>query len=193
LTALYGDSPERVFREFTEHLNRLLHTTITDTPLILLANQANTALLEFWQAGEKRCARVGGPYHFFIGQTLRAEEIKVDGARQYQLRTLRYAYRVTEGPAFGSPWILRWEYESRDISAHAHPRHHFHLNTAMSCFEGRHTLNLSDLHMPSGWITIEEVIRFLIHELGIKPKNGDWDRILQESEERFREWTGRTI
>ncbi len=47
--------------------------------------------------------------------------------------------------------------------------------------------------MPTGWITIEELLRFLIHGLGVKSRTSSWDKKLRESEERFREWTGRSI
>jgi hypothetical protein len=37
------------------------------------------------------------------------------------------------------------------------------------------------------------VIRFLIVEVGIKPKAENWDEELHASEEQFREWTSRSI
>jgi hypothetical protein len=55
----------------------------------------------------------------------------------------------------------------------------------------RRTLDAEELHIPSGWITAEEVIRFLIHELRVKPKSRNWDELLRESEEQFGRWTGR--
>jgi hypothetical protein len=42
------------------------------------------------------------------------------------------------------------------------------------------------LHIPTGWALIEEVIRFLIHDLGMEPPCGDrWPEILEESENKF--------
>ncbi|PYU23483.1 MAG: hypothetical protein DMG32_16090 [Acidobacteria bacterium] len=196
MAALYGDAPQQIFREFCEHLNRLLHTTITDANLRLLAAEhRHRGFLEFRQGehGEIRCARVGGSYYLFLAQTLEAEEKMVEGSKKYRLRTLRYAYRVTEGPTLDSRWLFRWEYESPKIKPHLYPRHHIHVNTGVNCFSDRFTLNCSELHVPSGWIAIEEVIRFLIHELRLEPKRPDWDQLLLDSEERFTEWTERTI
>jgi hypothetical protein len=188
LPGLRGESPEQVFREFRAHLNRLLHTTITDASLGLLGSGTRVRL-EFWQSGERRCAYVGNGFYLFIGQTLEA----VQERDQFRLRTLSYAYRITEGPSFGDPWIIRWEYESREVKPGLHPRHHCHIRDRMQCHNDRTTLDLSHLHLPSGWITIEEVIRFLVHELELEPRSKDWDRLLLESEELFREWTGRRV
>jgi len=49
--------------------------------------------------------------------------------------------------------------------------------------------DLSRVHIPTGWVTVEELIRFLIYELGIQSRADDWDKILQDSETRFRGWT----
>ena len=85
------------------------------------------------------------------------------------------------------------EYESREVREALRPGHHCHIRTNVACLEDRRSLNLSQLHLPSGWITIEEVIRFLIHELQLRPKSDNWDRLLLESEQKFREWTARAV
>ncbi len=54
-------------------------------------------------------------------------------------------------------------------------------------------MDFDKLHLSTGWVTIEEVIRFLIAEAGVKPKSADWDDTLLRSEELFRKWTERTI
>jgi hypothetical protein len=54
-------------------------------------------------------------------------------------------------------------------------------------------MDLDKLHLPTGWVTIEEVIRFLIAEMGVPPKIDDWDDKLVESDRFFREWTRRIV
>jgi len=48
-------------------------------------------------------------------------------------------------------------------------------------------VSLNDLHLPTGWVTIEEVIRFCIVDLGV-PTNPahDWDAVLEASYQTFR-------
>ena len=111
----------------------------------------------------------------------------------YRLRTLAYAYRIAEGSSFDNQWLFRWEYKSREVEQDLHPRHHLHIPIKISCFDSRRELDAGKLHVPSGWVTVEEVIRFLIHELGVRPRTRDWDTVLQKSEQKFREWTARSV
>ncbi len=49
------------------------------------------------------------------------------------------------------------------------------------------TLDLNKIHTPTGWVTIEELVRFLISELRVKPVSSKWAEIVAASEMRFRE------
>lgn len=182
---LCGDSPTEVFTLFRDHLNGLLHHTITDVPLVQII-QGDRALLQFRRDGESVAVDVGEGYHLFFSQTLQAKKQK---KKEFRLRTLAYAYRIADGPRFQDDWFWRWEYVSRHQQDGLHPRNHCHLPLALPCL-GQDLL-LHKLHIPTGWVTIEEVIRFLIHELGVTPASEEWDRHLRDSEKKFQEWTGR--
>ena len=69
-------------------------------------------------------------------------------------------------------------------------RHHVQLATNVST-SGGHSLDLNRLHVPTGWVTIEEVIRFLIKDLGVDPVSTDWPGILVRSEAFFTELTSK--
>jgi hypothetical protein len=185
LAGLLGNSADEAFRKFKEHLNGLLHKTATQAPLSLVLVPPG-ALLEFRQQGHPVCVKVGRRFHLYIGQTLEAVKLR----DSYRLRTVAYAYRIAEGPSFDDRCFFRWEYNSRDYKESLAPRHHLHIPAELQCF-GNRVLNAEDLHIPTGWITVEEIIRFLIYELRVKPKAKNWDTILCESEEKFMEWTGR--
>jgi hypothetical protein len=45
---------------------------------------------------------------------------------------------------------------------------------------------LSDWHFPTGWVTMEEVLRFCIVALAVTPLSEDRDAVLRESYEHFR-------
>lgn len=185
---MQGNSPEEIFGNFREHLNDLLHHTVTQAPLVQIVS-GGRLFLDFHRDGDSTAVAVGRGYHLFLTQTLQAKKIK---AKDYRLRTLAYAYRIGLGPARTDDWLVRWEYNSRELQPDAlHPRHHCHLSTEVKC--GAKTLNLDRLHIATGWVTIEEVIRFIIHELDIKPLRPDWDARLRKSEEKFLEWTGRSV
>jgi len=42
-------------------------------------------------------------------------------------------------------------------------------------------------------VSVEEVIRFLITDLGVPPLIETWDEELRRSEEQFKVWTGREV
>lgn len=66
------------------------------------------------------------------------------------------------------------------------PRHHVQLPAYLPAAGGR--IDLDKVHLPTGWVTIEEVIRFLIVELGLKPPGGGgWPDVLATSERAFYE------
>ena len=185
VAGLYGASPEEVFRKFKEHLDRLLHKTITEAPLVLLSVGAS-AFLQFQRSERPICVPVGHRYHLYVGQTLQAA--REDG--RYRLRTLAYAYRIADGPTFDDQCFFRWEYNAREHKQSLAPRHHLQLPATIGCF-GNRVLDTNKLHIPTGWVTVEEVIRFLIHELRVKPRTHKWDGDLLASERLFREWSGR--
>mgnify|MGYP001271409931 FL=1 len=46
---------------------------------------------------------------------------------------------------------------------------------------------LDKLHIPTGRVSIEAVIRMLITEFGVRPLREDWEKRLNETESRFHE------
>lgn len=177
----------QAFFEFRDHLNRLLNTTITDARLVMeILDDDTKAYVGFQQSGQPVHRPIGTRYYLFVGQILQAVRV----GKQYRPRTLTYTYRIAEASRFDSEPLFRWEYLSREYEKLDFPRHHLHIRTTMKG-ETR-VFELKDLHTPTGWVTIEEVIRFAITELKIKSKSSDWDKRLQESEQKFRMWTQRS-
>lgn len=99
------------------------------------------------------------------------------------LRTLRYRYLLSlEGEKDA---IVRWDYDrQRPESNEAHCRHHLQ-GTQDIVVSGRHW-PLDNFHLPTGYVPIEEVIRFCVVDLGVKPLRSDWDDVLEMSYKRFR-------
>lgn len=191
MSALVGDKPSDVFRQFREHIGRLLNVTITDARLSLVHSAERPyATITFRDEAEIATAAPlrGSRLFLYLSQDLLVEE---EHKKIWKLRTMAYTYHILEAPAPDSRWIVRWEYISRDRRPMAHPRHHVHLPSIVETLDG--DLDFSALHLSTGWVTVEEVIRFLIVEVGVVPKTEEWDKELQASEEKFREWTSRDI
>jgi hypothetical protein len=188
---LTGDRPGDVFRQFRDHISRLLNLTVTDAPLSLTHRKdALFAQFAFRDQSEFPMAAplFSGGLFLAVSQQLQVEPLP---NRTWRLRTLEYSYHLLEGPSPDSRWIFRWEYVSRRRRHDEHPRHHVHVATVLDTPAGK--LDLDRLHLSTGWVTIEEVIRFLITEVGVKTKAENWDEELMRSEGLFREWTGRSV
>lgn len=77
-----------------------------------------------------------------------------------------------------------WQYSRKRDGDKTYCRHHLHVHESKSKLP-KASLDLNKAHLPTGWITIEEFLRFLIHELGAKTKCADWSNVLEKSEHTF--------
>ncbi|MDI3339907.1 MAG: hypothetical protein QJR03_05170 [Sphaerobacter sp.] len=101
------------------------------------------------------------------------------------LRTISYRYALYRD-GIDEP-ILRWEYVRLPGDNAQYCRHHLQGSIAVPLTDDRERHpSLNDWHLPTGWVTIEEVLRFCIVDLGVQPLNPEWDSILRDSYERFK-------
>jgi hypothetical protein len=181
-------TPREAFHTFQDHLNRTLNKVLTDYRLeftVKHAKQERTFL--HFRNDEKQPRAVPlsrPPWHLYLGQQLRA----MPEGRGYALHTIQYAYRVQRTHLIQDEAEVRFEYVSREVEPDAsYSRHHvqFHRDARSASPD----FSLSKLHIPTGRVTIENVIRFLITDLGVPPLIETWDEELRKSEAQFREWT----
>jgi hypothetical protein len=66
-----------------------------------------------------------------------------------------------------------------------YPPAHVHVNAQPGSYTG--TKSFKDLHLPTGRVTVEGVARHLVTEHGIGPISDDWEAILSETEDAFRQ------
>ncbi|HZU08025.1 MAG TPA: hypothetical protein VFB73_18850 [Chloroflexota bacterium] len=177
-----GKSLGDAARQFRDHLNSVLARTVTQRPLVLtVAN--NRAMLAFRaQGGLLDSAELKTKYggvRLVIGHT--CDAVVIDG--EWRLRTIGYMYHII--PVDQNEPLLRWEYvrEWPDDTARW-CRHH--LQGSIECRIGRYAIILNDIHLPTGWVTIEEVLRFCIVDLGVSPLAPDWHDILEKSYQQFK-------
>jgi len=91
-------------------------------------------------------------------------------------RTESYAYRLQADASRGS-WLVRWEYR-RDppLADYAYPRAHVHVNSFFA--DG---VPVGRIHVATGRMPLELVLRNLISDWGVKPRTEAWEAILKES------------
>jgi hypothetical protein len=186
---ILGRTPDDCYRQFREHVSDLVSQILPASPHLHLQRQgARLASLHFF-AGKPVAVPIDtrdGRVYFYLGQALEVVEQPdaTSASEQYRLRTLEYMYRLQTGGEYKSKAFLRWEYD-RDSSSTGPCRHHVQMTSTLDLGDGR-TLELNKLHVTTGWVLIEEVFRFLIVDLGMKPPCGDrWPEVLQQGELRF--------
>lgn len=91
-----------------------------------------------------------------------------DRGREYRCRTDKYTYSVFD------------DQQNEVASWHWHPETyrspHVHVREARG------------LHIPTGRVTFESVVRFLIEDLGVQEARQDWDSVLNDQEDRHLTW-----
>ena len=158
-----GLSLWRATLQLCEHLNQVLATTVTQTRLVPVEPRALAARF--------------GTLRLYLGQVCDGVPLS-DG--RVQLRTISYKYTLT---AEDEPEpLFRWEY-GRQLPG-LYCRHH--LQGAVPLQIGRYARSLNDLHLPTGYVAIEDVLRFCVADLSVRPRSEGWDQILRDSHERFK-------
>lgn len=185
-------SARQCFDTFAAHVRKLVAATLCQHRHVRLEHVGGTsvATLTFCEVDGNAAALTvaTGKVWFFASQELNAVK---EAKHRWRLQTTKYRYRLQSGPEIiAGNALLRWEYV-KATSKDGCCRHHLHAPAVVQMPGG--TLDLDRAHAPTGWVTLEEVIRFLIVELGHKPPCGKtWPAVLAESERVFfDEFTGK--
>jgi hypothetical protein len=178
-----GASLGEIGQAFAEHLNELVNGTVTTSRIIpFMPDDDDLAYLSFRQGGGPETVSLNtniGPLAFFLGQT--CDAILVHG--KHRLRTVKYRYHL-RAPDQSEP-IIRWEYvRERASTARPYCRHHIQGGFSLPFPDGSVSANM--MHIPTGYVAVEDVIRFLIVELGVAPINPNWNERLEGSYYKFK-------
>jgi hypothetical protein len=152
---------------FREHLNRLLSHTITHVPIIVSIDpRTNRIVISFRQGGVPGPVTLRsrfGPLDLYLGQICDG----IDGEHErVRLRTVKYQYVLK--PVGTTEPLIRWEYDRFTAGSGLWCRHHIQGPIPVDFSPGQPT-SLNDVHLPTGQVPIEEVIRFCIVDLDVQP------------------------
>jgi hypothetical protein len=190
--ALEGKSPGECFDTFTVHISGLLVAVLSErAQLVTTTVGRNAATLSFPRLpGTVALDTRVGKLRLSIIQELRAVPFVREGgaATRFRLETHRYWYHlsrpVDRASSLKPDPFMRWEYAKRHGANDEPCRNHLHIHSGIEIDGIR--LDLKKTHLPTGWVTIEELLRFLITDLGVAPACGDdWPKKLHESEALF--------
>lgn len=183
MSGLTGRTPTEVFVQFRDHIAQLFNRTITGARLTTPQIVGERSTIYLRDTAGLSAALYSTSYRLYAAQTLQATQVNKN---EWRLKTLKYTYRIEQETTKELLTHFRFEYESRTLNKTLYPRYHLHLPKLRSV---NGDLDYESLHIPTGWVTIEDVIRFCIVELKVKPNSANWDDLLWASEEKFREWT----
>ncbi len=177
-----GPTLREAGQTFYDHVNRVVNRTVTRARLVVI-DVPPRIQVAFRQAGRPIKARLQthfGRMGLYLGQVCDSV-VGADGLQT--LRTIEYRYTLTL--AGTDEPLLRWEYVRHPPPGAEWCRHHLQ-GRPVELQIHRHLVPLDDLHLPTGYVTFEDVLRFCIVDLGVRPLHRDWSAILRESYEEFK-------
>ncbi len=177
-----GQTLHKAAQTFCKHANRILNRSVTKGRLIVI-DVPPRVQIAFRQAGlpvEVPLQTRFGPIGLYLGQVCDSV-VGRDGF--HTLRTIEYRYTLT--PEGAPEPLLRWEYTKFPPPDVEWCRHHLQGRPVQLNIH-RYEVGLNEIHLPTGYVTFEDVLRFCIVDLGVRPLHPDWSTILRRSYERFR-------
>lgn len=180
--SITGRSFGRACRTFADHLNHILNTTVTQRRLSIVISNQQIAVIGFRTPARASEALIHTSYGRMELDLRQTCDATIDEeSNQLTLRTL--SYRYTLRPAGAAEPLLRWEFVRFPADADATwNRHHFQGPIRLGIYDSSGVeAILNRWHLPSGSIAIEDVLRFCITDLGVRPLVDDWDRRLQDT------------
>lgn len=107
---------------------------------------------------------------------------------------LIHGYRITKGTGGWAVHTVNYKYELQVASGREIVAYHFDPDRGRVRTPHLHVrgltapLPLSKVHFPTGRVSIEDVIRLAITELRVRPRlpDGQWQSLLEETEEEFK-------
>lgn len=105
----------------------------------------------------------------------------------YTIWVIQYSYRVVED---NGRELLAFHWHPDGVSPIKHP--HLHLSSRIAPIalgSGAASVALGELHIPTGFVALGDVVHLLIEELGVEPRRADWRAVLEAVSERRRRLT----
>jgi hypothetical protein len=166
-------------------LERTRHTSacVTNQPVVRMSVHQPTHQYEVRFAPLGEPVRLRSEDHrrriFFDFMSSLAVQQPDDQRESIAARIVSYEYRILD---LDAREILAFHWHPAGYSNVIDP--HLHLSGKLNPIDtgrGQEPLPLAPMHIPNGFVTLEDVVRLLITEFGITPRRDDWDDLLREN------------
>lgn len=123
----------------------------------------------------------GGPLYLAVDQHFEiVRHPRYPG--EWKAKTLRYSYSLVSNEDLSGELIL-WHWH-QPIPTYRDT--HIHVRGVGGETHASHVPGVGHkLHIPSGRVAFEAILRFLFTDLGVTPARPDWEEVIGESEDRF--------
>jgi len=121
--------------------------------------------------------------HFSAGQRFRIVEDREIEHGPYRVHTVEYWYQI-DRPEGSEVLTYHWKPESDRTPLEREP--HLHIGSPVVAHDApllRKTF--SKLHIPTGRVSIESIVRFLISEIEVQPIVPAWEAVLNDGQRVF--------
>lgn len=178
---LSSPKASRTSRQFAALIGSVVNATISQAPIAFVEIEG----AEFEGYIAHAPDRVPAPLPLEDGSCLFLFQRLTLAREQRYLTTAEYRY-VFQASDQDESQILRFEYEREpEDENYPYPLAHLHVNASPEPYEGEK--DFSELHIPTGRVTVEQLARHLVVEHGIGPISEHWETTLEEAEDSFRE------
>lgn len=126
---------------------------------------------------------------FSAGQNFRIVRTDDEDRGPFKVRTVRYFYQFATRDGT-EVLVYHWTPEAQGPNDRTYPHLHVAtpmLNPAAPVFAGR----FNKIHIPTGRVSLEAVVRLAIEEMGITGKKG-WQSTLARTQAAFEQWRTRS-
>ncbi len=170
---LPGRTPAQARHAFLEPLHRSLSCVTAARLLARTGRPGEVETLALSEDPLRLRSATAGSLRFMLAHRFRLVE---DVPSAWHVSTLAYDYRLSDGDGRE---LISWHWHPAPLPGPEFP--HLHVASGPG---GRHA------HIPTGRVSIESVLRFLLNDLGVPARREhahDWDQILNEAERAFAE------
>lgn len=182
-------TPAECFHTFRDHLGPLLAQTLGREHHLLCKKDGNKGYLSLGASDAVGAKLRGGRGTFYFSLTQNLEAVELPDAKLWELRTIEYRYAIYTANDDVTEALLRWEYVADPPPGKRWCRHHFQIGRldrkSVELPFNSGVLDLNRVHTPTGWVLIEDVLRFLLTDMEVEPASPEWEDVIAESREMF--------
>lgn len=178
-----GESPAQAIDNFKNDLQMALGC-LTAGRLSIPATKSYTTGFEYvvaLQRGED--VELKGPNRISLFATQRFTVVETSDEERgpFKVRTTNYVYAIK----YRDEEILNYHW-TPDVTDGQRTYPHLHIGRSVVSRDCPVKADdFSHLHIPTGRVSIESIVRLLIEEFAVEPLNANWEAVIDDTEEKF--------